>query len=83
MKFPVSAKLVISAKMGVEFIFDLFSMKTMVIGTNYIPYHLNVVSVQLVGFGFHQVQTGAVLDVLSYCLAPFEVLQKTGVRSLF
>lgn len=66
MKFPVSAKLVISAKMDVEFIFDLFLMKTMVIGTNYIPYHLNVVSVQLVGFGFRQVQTGAMLDVLSY-----------------
>lgn len=41
--FPVSAELVIASQTDVGFIFDLFSTKTL-IGTNYIPYHLNVIS---------------------------------------
>lgn len=50
--FPVSAELVIASKTDVGFIFDLFSTKTL-IGTDYIPYHLNVISFFLRGcWGF-------------------------------
>lgn len=66
-KFPLSAKLTIIKERRLVYIWLVF-YKTMLIGTNYIPYHLNVISfVCLFVFVFNQVQIGRVLHVLSYC----------------
>lgn len=49
--FPLAAELIISSKKDIGFVWPIF-YKNMLIGTNYIPYHLNAAPFFVVCFCF-------------------------------